>query len=72
MIFVLILVIALAIAYFAFGYADPDVNRRCPDCGLQELSVVYPGHVDVVTRFHCDACGAEYREDPSGALVRED
>lgn len=66
-----ILAVLLLVAYFAVGGGDPEVNRRCPDCGLQELVVVYPGHVEVVTRFRCDACGAEYREGPDGTLVKE-
>jgi len=71
LLFILLLVV-VGIAYLAAGYADPEVSRRCPDCGLQELSIVYPGHVQVVSRFHCEACGADYRESPEGTLVREE
>jgi transposase-like protein len=71
----LVLVIALLavafVAYVLLGYGEPEVSRRCPECGLQQLMVVYPGQVQVVNRFECRACGAAYRESSEGTLVRE-
>ena len=66
-----VLLVAAVLVWFALGYGDPEVSRRCPECGLQELTIVYPGHVQVMTRFECRACGAAYRESPEGSLVRE-
>ena len=66
-----IIVVLLVVVYFATGQGDPDVNRRCPDCGLPELALVYPGHVEVASRFRCEACGSEYREASDGTLRKE-
>ena len=66
-----LLVVLVVIVYFAAGYGDPEVSRRCPDCGLPELAVLYPGRVEIASRFRCDACGSEYREGGDGTLVKE-
>jgi DNA-directed RNA polymerase subunit RPC12/RpoP len=63
-------IIVVAVGYVALGYADPEVERRCPSCGTRSLVILYQGYTGGATRFRCATCSAEFHQSGDGSLVK--
>jgi hypothetical protein len=68
--FGLLVFLALVVLRVLFGDDDPAAVRRCPSCGLESLYPRFGRKLDRPEYYLCSKCGARYRIDVHGRIVR--
>jgi DNA-directed RNA polymerase subunit RPC12/RpoP len=66
----LLLFLALVVVRLVLGDDDPAAVRRCPSCGLKDLYPRFGRKLDRPEYFQCAKCGARYRIDIHGRMVK--